>query len=615
MNIEQLNNYIENYLNNDKTNSAIMLTGDWGTGKSYYIKNKLIPYIDRENKDTCVVVSLYGIKDLNDISKSIYLELRAIKTKLKLASESAASSKLVAKTLLKGVTSFFGVDLKADESAFQDLYKSIDLTGKLIILEDLERCSIDVTEVLGYVNNLVEQDGVKVLLVANEKELIKTKTQNILIDEQSSASKEKNQKNIKVTESKSQDYKKIKEKTVSDTIVFYSSYNEAIENIIKEFDNKYFNSFLEDENKYGKPSIVDEIERNIMSQKSVNNHNLRSFIFACQKTADMFNYLDDSYSKDFLKHIFLSNVAFCLKLKATENLQWDEKNDEDYSSSLATFKYPLYRVSYNFIKTQDMDLDKFKKYNDQYVELRKQEKDAEKIYEELRCIYSFFISTEHNVIIAINSIYNQLESNNIPLTEYGKLANYLIAIKYAIGQDEIIEKCKEKMLNNLHADVERVEDRIKMHDWYQLEKIEAQEELATFKQQMLRKVKNTYCDSFNFDYSPEKIDEFCNYVYNNRSKFISRGAFAVKINTDKFVELLEKCSAEQISDLRDIFHEVYSYSNIDEYFIRDKEALIELKNKSEKLMNNNNSFDKIQKIQLQYLCNNLQSIIEKLYND
>lgn len=37
MDFEQLNNTIKNYLDNDKTNSAIMLTGEWGSGKSYYI--------------------------------------------------------------------------------------------------------------------------------------------------------------------------------------------------------------------------------------------------------------------------------------------------------------------------------------------------------------------------------------------------------------------------------------------------------------------------------------------------------------------------------------------------------------------------------------------------
>lgn len=55
----------------------------------------------------------------------------------------------------------------------EKLYTSINLNDKLIVLEDLERSGIDIIEIMGYVNNLVEQDGVKVLLVANENEIIK----------------------------------------------------------------------------------------------------------------------------------------------------------------------------------------------------------------------------------------------------------------------------------------------------------------------------------------------------------------------------------------------------------------------------------------------------------
>ena len=88
-------------------------------------------------------------------------------------SEKVNAGILVGKTILKGVAGFFGIDLSKDEKSLQKLYESINLDGKLIVLEDLERCSIDIIELLGFVNNLVEQDGVKVLLVANEDEFIK----------------------------------------------------------------------------------------------------------------------------------------------------------------------------------------------------------------------------------------------------------------------------------------------------------------------------------------------------------------------------------------------------------------------------------------------------------
>lgn len=46
MNYRECNLYIENYLNNDKTQSAIMLTAPWGTGKSHYIQNELLPHLE-----------------------------------------------------------------------------------------------------------------------------------------------------------------------------------------------------------------------------------------------------------------------------------------------------------------------------------------------------------------------------------------------------------------------------------------------------------------------------------------------------------------------------------------------------------------------------------------
>ena len=73
----EYNVYIQSYLDNDKTKSAIMLIAPWGMGKSHYIQNSLIPHLEKDGAKRCVVVSLYGINDVKEISKAIYLEVRA----------------------------------------------------------------------------------------------------------------------------------------------------------------------------------------------------------------------------------------------------------------------------------------------------------------------------------------------------------------------------------------------------------------------------------------------------------------------------------------------------------------------------------------------------------
>ena len=78
----------------------------------------------------------------------------------------------IGKTLLKNIA-HIDIDFDLSEPNYKKLYDLVNLKDKLIIFEDIERSSVDIIEFLGYVNSLVEQDGVKVLLVANEQEFLK----------------------------------------------------------------------------------------------------------------------------------------------------------------------------------------------------------------------------------------------------------------------------------------------------------------------------------------------------------------------------------------------------------------------------------------------------------
>lgn len=243
----ELNNYIKHYLEEDKTHTAIMLTGEWGSGKTYYVENVLAPFLKNENKkNRCIVISLYGLENISEISKSIYMELRM--KALEKNSEVKATGKLIAKTIVKGVAGIFGIDANMSEDDLQNLYSSIDLSDKLLIFEDLERTNIDLIKLLGYINNLVERDGVKLLLVANEDEILNKTTETfnfdfatLLTTSSKNSDEEDNTKNIPENIQK---YLRIKEKTVSDTICFESNYYEAVKNIVGTFDNKKINEII-----------------------------------------------------------------------------------------------------------------------------------------------------------------------------------------------------------------------------------------------------------------------------------------------------------------------------------------------------------------------------------
>ena len=73
---QEIIKYVRHYIEQDQTHSAIMLSADWGTGKSHFIQHDLIPHLaldkddqfkDKEKKHNCIVVSLYGLTQLGTV--------------------------------------------------------------------------------------------------------------------------------------------------------------------------------------------------------------------------------------------------------------------------------------------------------------------------------------------------------------------------------------------------------------------------------------------------------------------------------------------------------------------------------------------------------------------
>lgn len=595
MNTEELNKHIKNYLENDKTNSAIMLTGAWGSGKSYYVKNELVPYIDKDNQGKCVIVSLYGIKNLEDISKSIYLEIRA--KAINKNSEKLSVGKLVAKTIIKGFAGYFGVDLSMSEEDLQKLYNSIDLTGKLIILEDLERCKIEIIELLGFVNNLVEQDGVKVLLVANEEEIIQYE------DKKVKDTNGKTKKESAYTE-KAKDYLRKKEKTVSDTLIFEPTQEIALKNIINlHFEKDLSNALTEDE------CIADIV--NVLS--TVKSNNLRSVMFACQKTSDLIKLYEKPLDVNFIKFLLCSNIAFSCRIKNGEDCTWKDK--ETSPAALGTAIFPLYKVCYDFIKNQSFIKLLLEQAEQGYLKRKKIEAGQTEFNRLFAVLRNYYSRTEEEVSNAIIQIKELLKKNEgVEYTQYAVLANYLIAVRDCVDNTSDIEECKTLMLQNIRGigNTEDIESEILYHSGIQLEDPKDNQELVDFKKKLIEEINFKKKEVFVFDYSIESIREFIDYVQKNRSEYINEGGFANNIPIPKFIETLKICNADLIMKTRSVFLSVYSSANIKDFLANDKDTLEVLRDQIQKLKDTYGGFDKIQKKQLKWFISNLVDIINKL---
>lgn len=594
---KELDEFIKHYIEKDKTNSAILLTAPWGAGKSFYIQNELIPFLSKEENGgyKCIVVSLFGLNDLNEVSKALYMESR-----LKLFandSEKTATGKFIAKTIIKGVTSFLGVDLSKTDEEMQILYESVDLSGKLIIIEDLERSGIDIVEILGFVNNLVEQDKVKVLLVANEDELINYESDNVDTQENPNTNNyygSIHNRDVREYTVSSKRYLTVKEKTVSDTILFEANYSCAVQEIMQVFNRTFFSVFCEE-------SAVEEI---VLFLKSHSISNLRTFIFACQKSNDIFERitLDPETDWDFIKTIFYGIIVLSHKIRNGDNVDWEEGSV--FSTILSSEKYPLFRFCYDYIMSQTLDLEKSDNAKEALKLLRLYDRYKSAGDKDLNTIYNWFEKTEENVLDAVQSITVRLENDtDISFYEYGRLLSYLIILKYQIGCS--IEKAVERIIWNFHNNSDNLDpDYVFITQFEDDDSRKMSDEYADVKRKIKESVMRKKDPIYGFDYNNEGIVDFCKEIASKQGQIISNGGFFVKINPEKSAEMLKHCSAEQISILRFTFRDVCSRTFPSNCYAEEKSAIKKLIDQIKRI-EEFEGFDKIQKIQIHYLINDL----------
>lgn len=149
---------------------ALVLHGEWGSGKTYYCENDLKAGLNDIGIKTCRV-SLFGVSDYDEICKRVLASRLHIYENAKDRVGTAMNA--FKKSAIEAGTSALSnklADLGIQVSVNSDLMLSlIDMTKVLVILDDCERSSFahDDRSFLGLVNNMVENHGWHVMLVRN----------------------------------------------------------------------------------------------------------------------------------------------------------------------------------------------------------------------------------------------------------------------------------------------------------------------------------------------------------------------------------------------------------------------------------------------------------------
>jgi AAA+ ATPase superfamily predicted ATPase len=178
---------------------AVMLTGPWGIGKTFLVKKFIENELKKGQKH--VYVSLYGLTSPDEIDAALFRFIYPI-----LDSKFTA----IGSRLLKTAMNYARINLEV---------KASDVLSKfnagLYVFDDLERCDMPINKVLGYINEFVEHDGCKVIIIANESEI-----------------------------EKKDDYLRRREKIIGKTLEVQSVFDEALDNFIASVDDKPTNAFL-----------------------------------------------------------------------------------------------------------------------------------------------------------------------------------------------------------------------------------------------------------------------------------------------------------------------------------------------------------------------------------
>ena len=199
---------------------ALMVDGPWGSGKTHLIRSLMDDLAEQNRLEPLrkpLYVSLYAVKDAGEIGDQIYQQLHPV-----LGHKYTRLLGAVVRGTLKATLK---IDVLGEHHGDAALTTQIpelklsDVVGgtsrRLVIFDDFERAVMTPTELLGFINPLVEHDGCKVLILANESEV-----------------------------ERSDDYVERKEKTVGRTLRMRADARSALASFLPEVDEKDARDYL-----------------------------------------------------------------------------------------------------------------------------------------------------------------------------------------------------------------------------------------------------------------------------------------------------------------------------------------------------------------------------------
>ena len=591
---EEICELILRYIRKENTEYAILIDGKWGVGKTFFIKNSLKVKLQKEIKKTCrykgiIYMSLYGIKDITQLENKIIYSI--IENGI-LSNNERKTSKM----LINGAKTYINSLEKKD--SIMDLIKMFQEISKyIIIFDDLERCMISITELLGYINELIEHKNVKTILIANEDKMAEV--------ESSYQNKE---------------YYEIKEKLIGE-VIYYNPNIEIILDYICDEEKEQLISRIIKDNKYKIIEIMQKFNYKNIRTLKICISKFKTIIEKIEEVKSTYkNYDEDVYNK-LLDNILIYLLHVTIMYKENIKLyDWStllgsfgliNLTIRDDKIEMLGFKFVDKLVQYSIIDLEDIEkvLDIYNK------------KDQNDIYGKgspYEVVTNFFGKKDNEVEEALKEMKNEIKDDMYMIDLYSKILCYLLEIRYAKYDEIIIKDIINLMEYNIKNNKNNcITEFIPCTLGYNTEKPGYYDTLKEWeiydRERVIKNRKEKSKEILNQTNWGRKFKEYCE---NDKNEFERNKSFFSSIDDKELLNNIKYSDSQNILEFIRGINIVHNFKYIPKkqkelknYYKGDIDSILRIKKEIEKIKDINMEKGK------KYLINELLEILENWIND